>query len=113
MKRYVPRFTLCMILGFVALVVHAQDGWLFSAQPPIVVRFGNDGNYYFTNTSDHVLHGITIHNNDNGKVTSKVLIDTLEPHKTAALTFDPRFVLNTPALTCTDYSKPLPIKALP
>src|SRR6266446_2816374 len=99
MKIYIARFTLCMLLAFVGPTGHAQDGWLFSAQPPIVVRTGNDGRYYFTNTSDHALHGITIHNTDNGKETSEVLIDTIEPHKTAVLPVNVRFIINNPRLT--------------
>ncbi|MEP6821563.1 MAG: hypothetical protein ABI946_04355 [Chthoniobacterales bacterium] len=87
----------------------AQDGWFFSAQPPIVIRFA-DLKVYFTNTGDKVLHGVTVTSIDKDKnKSSRVIIDTIEPHKTAVVDFAVEFVLDA-SLTCTDYSKPLPIK---
>jgi len=113
MKHRLALFILCIALGFQTPTAGAQDGWLFSARPPIVVRDGHDGYFYLTNTSDQVLHGITIHNNDKGTETSQVIIDTIEPHKTATINFSVKFLINDPALTCTNYSKPLPLKLLP
>src|SRR4051812_26672698 len=88
MKRFVimPLILLGLCL-FMPALMHAQDGAIFSAQPPIVVRPGNhDGKIYFTNTGDRILHGITLNNKDSsGAKTSKVIIDTIEPHKTVAV----------------------------
>jgi hypothetical protein len=92
--------------------VSAQDGLVFSAQPPIVVRF--DGRVHFTNTSEKVLHGVTVNNKDDkGNKTSKVIIDTIEPHKTVTIDLAVEFLANNPTLTCTNYSKPLPVNLIP
>lgn len=98
---------------FTAPACHAQDGWLFSAKPPIVVRLDGDTvSYHFTNTSDKPLHGITINSVKDGQQQSVVIIDTIEPHKTVAVEML-RLIniaggrLSDATLTCTNYSSPL------
>lgn len=84
-----------------------------SAKPPIVVRF--DGyEFHFTDTSDHVLHGIRINSEKDGKTLSTVVIDTIEPHKTAVVDLGQAgngVIEGTPlreaTITCVNYSKPI------
>jgi hypothetical protein len=106
--------TLAICACLVATSVSAQDGWLFSAQPPIVARADfSQVKVYFTNTSEKVLHGITMHSKDkDGTTSSRIIIDTIEPHKTVAIDFIPELFPDGTTITCTNYSKPLPIKLL-
>lgn len=114
------------IIGSVALATafiltgsacNAQDGWVFSAKPPIVVRQDLETvTYHFTNTSEKPLHGVTINSVKNGESQSVVIIDTIEPHKTVAVDWS-RVIASAPGglhdatITCTDYSSP--IKLIP
>jgi len=116
MKHFIAAvLTATFVCIFTASTVRAQDGLVFSAQPPIVARLGSgDGKVYFTNTGDKVLHGITVNNKDDkGNITSKVIIDTIEPHKTVAIDFAAELLINDPTLTCKNYSKRLPVKLIP
>ena len=116
MKHIIAAFLIAFAMcDFAASTVRAQDGVVFSAQPTIVVRLGTgDGKVYFTNTGDKVLHGITVNNkDDNGNKTTKVIIDTIDAHKTVAIDLAVELLINNPALTCTNYSKPLPVKLIP
>ena len=94
-------------------VCQAQDGWLFSAKPPIVVRLdGETVSYHFTNTSDKPLHGIMINTIKDGQERSTVIIDTIEPHKTVAVEMVLLINiaggrLSDATLTCTNYSSPI------
>ncbi len=88
----------------------AQDGWLLSAKPPIVFRFGNGLN--FTNTSDKPIHGITLHGKTaEGAPTSLVIIDTISPHRTVTIENAQALVMiaGGATITCTNHSKPLAI----
>jgi hypothetical protein len=87
------------------------------AQPPIIVRFSlspDESKVHLTNTSDKVLHGVTLTTETDGKKASRVIVDTIEPHKTADLAFHVDFLLE-PTLTCKDHTKPLliPIPNVP
>ena len=102
------------------MVALAQDGWLFSATPPIVVRYdNNEGSFHFTNTSDAPIHGVTLHGVTlHGDEISRVIIDTIEPHKTVSFdggTSIPSglIVLGKMTITCTNYSKPLKVNLWP
>ena len=91
----------------------AQDGWLFSAQPPIIVRFDREALVFrFTNTSDRPIHGVTLHTEKDGQKQSRVIIDTIEPHGTASVT-DASVTVAAAArdatITCNNYSKPLKV----
>jgi hypothetical protein len=97
-----------IVVASVPMNTLAQDGWLLSATPPIVVRF--DGEFRFTNTSDKPIHGVTLHSTKDGQTTSRVIIDTIEPHKTVSV--DARIsaeVLNDGTITCANYSKPMKV----
>jgi hypothetical protein len=108
-------FKLCFGLLLYANLASAQDGFFNSAPPPVIIRFA-DGKAHFTNSSDKVLHGITMHSQDSeGKKSSKVIIDTIEPHKTVALKFLDdttativRLLFDKTTITCEGYSKPIP-----
>src|SRR6266581_3113569 len=78
------RFIAAVLPLMSANTAHAQDNWLFSAKPPIVVRYDDASPYqfHFTNTSDKPIHGIKLHWTEDGKEFSWVIIDTIEPHKT-------------------------------
>ena len=95
----------------------AEDGRIFSAKPPIVVRRDVETvNYYFTNTSDKTLHGVKINSVKDGQPTSVVIIDTIEPHKTVAVEFSRMLAsaagsFRDVTITCTNYSSP--IKLIP
>ena len=108
-------FVVSTLLSFTP--TNAQDGWVLSAKPPIVVRRDVETvNYYFTNTSDKTLHGIKINSVKDGKAQSVVIIDTVEPHKTAAVGFariheSSSGSLREATITCTNYSSP--IKLIP
>ena len=109
MKHYLGFLFFALSFGLLTLAAEAQDGLLFSAQPPLVFR--SDGlKVYFTNTSDQILHGITLHNDNKGEKTSTVIIDTIEPHKTAMLEWNISVPVSEPTVTCTNYSKPLSLK---
>ncbi|MEI7774415.1 MAG: hypothetical protein WCK17_06535 [Verrucomicrobiota bacterium] len=109
MKTTILALILSSFLAFLAASSTAQDGLFTSAQPPIVVRLGvDDGKVYFTNTGEKVLHGITMNTKDkDGKKSSKVIIDTIDPHKTVAIPFLLKLFVEGTTLTCTNYSKPL------
>jgi hypothetical protein len=98
-----------ILMAALPMVALAQDGWLFSATPPIVVRFdGNEATLYFTNTSDAPIHGVTLHNGQE----HRVIIDTIEPHKTASVNLailTGLIVARETAVTCANYSKPLKV----
>ncbi|CEF49411.1 unnamed protein product [uncultured bacterium] len=113
-KHFVNVRALAILACLFASSIFAQDGWLLSAQPPIVARADfSQVKVHFTNTSDKVLHGITMHSKDkDGTKSSRVIIDTIEPHKTVAIDFIPELFLDETTATCTNYSKPLPIKLL-
>jgi hypothetical protein len=106
--------TLTVAALLCATPLSAQDGWLFSAQPPIVVRAAiAESKVYFTNTSDKPLHGITMKSKDKEDTkSSRVIIDTIEPHKTVAIDLLVELLSDDTTITCTNYSKPLPIKLL-
>jgi len=99
-----------MLLNVLPMVLLAQDGWLFSASPPIVVRYdSNEGAVHFTNTSDVTIHGVTLHNGEK----HRVIIDTIEPHKTVAVdlaSVSGLMIYGEMTITCTNYSKPLKVK---
>jgi len=102
-------FTLLALALLPLSHMEGQNGMFFSAQPPIVVRPStNDFKIYFTNTGDKVLHGITL-TSGNDTRSSRVIIDTIQPHATVAIDFIGEIYLNA-ELTCTNYSKPLPVK---
>jgi len=90
-------------------VAPAQDGWFFSSKPPIVVRYDRDEiALHFTNTSDVPIHGITLHH---GK-EHRVIIDTIDPHKTAAVDLAVvagLVVTGEMTFTCANYSKPMTV----
>ena len=93
--------------------VDGQDGWFTSAQPPIVVREGvGDHKAYLTNTSDKTIFGITLHFQSENSDLSHVIIDSIGPHKTAALSISSVIYLKVDgaSLTCKDYTKRLPVK---
>src|SRR5438309_1939264 len=98
-----------ILMAALPVVTLAQDGWLFSATPPIVVRFdGNEIAYHFTNTSDAPIHGVTAHNGEK----FRVIIDTIEPHKTVSVEpwiLSGIVVFGEMTVTCTNYSKPLKV----
>ena len=99
-----------ILVSFLSLLTTpstAQDGLFTSAQAPIVVRLGSgDGKLYFTNTGEKVLHGITMNTKDkDGNKASKVIIDTIEPHKTVAIPVLVELLFDDTTLTCTNYSK--------
>lgn len=100
-----------MLLSSLTGIARGQDGWLFSATPPIVVRWdGSTSTFYFTNTSDAPIHGVTLHSKSNGESKSRVIIDTIEAHKTASVGSEILGdVVSEGTLTCTHYSKPLKI----
>ncbi len=106
-----------LILLFIAALppVRAQDGWFFSASPPIVVRVdGVNDKVNLTNTSEEFLHRLTIHVRDSkGNVRGRVIADRIEPHKTVAIDFSmlPSGSLGRrTTFTCKNYSKPLKLK---
>jgi hypothetical protein len=98
-----------ILMAVLSSVAPAQDGWLFSATPPIVVRFdSSDSTLHFTNTSDAPIHGVTLHNGQE----HRVIIDTIEPHKTALVDLailTGLVVAGETAVTCINYSKPLKV----
>ena len=112
----------CLLLMY-ALPLFAQDGWLLSATPPLVVRFDRKTvAINFTNTSDKVLHGIKLTSIKDGQTTSRVIIDTIQPHETFVMYSSEylandgmlyKQMLSDASLTCTDYSKPLRIDVNP
>jgi hypothetical protein len=113
MKTIISSIATAVAILFTAPACYAQDGWFFSAKPPIVVRLDGDTvSYHFTNTSDKPLHGVTINGVKDGQQQSVVIIDTIEPHKTVAVEML-RLIniaggrLSDATLTCTDYSSPL------
>jgi len=112
MKHYIASvFLIFAVCYFIAIPLRAQEGLVFSVHPPIVVRI--DGKIYFTYTSDKVLHGITVNDKgDNGKKIAKIIIDTHDAHKTLEIDSIPEPLFNDPALTCTNYSNPLPVNLL-
>ena len=122
--------TISILLGillFATAPAFSQDGWFFNATPPIVVRGiqdpggRNEPTYNFTNTSDKIIHGITLNwKNGQGIAQSRVIIDTIEPHKTETVVLDWAYVSHeipdnaskdSITVTCTNYSKPLNIDA--
>lgn len=97
-----------ILMAALPMVALAQDGWLFSATPPIVVRYDGECCFHFTNTSDAPIHGVTLHNGEK----SRVIIDTIGPHKTALVdlgAIPSGLVVNGGTITCTNYSKPLKV----
>lgn len=107
------RLAACLLVLFSVIPGTAQDGIIFSAKPPITVRYAiNDLKVYLTNTSDKILHAVTVNNVwSDGKTVSKVIVDTIEPHKTVAVEWRVELVEGT--LTCDKYSKPLPFQYSP
>jgi hypothetical protein len=108
LRRIVTCVTISIALPVAAV---AQDGWLFSATPPIVVRWdGSEVAFNFTNTSDTPIHGVTLRTEKDGQKQSRVIIDTIEPHETvsvdATILAD---VVSGATITCSKYSKPLKI----
>src|SRR6266487_1645693 len=100
-----------IVVASIPMSTLAQDGWLFSATPPIVVRNDLEA-FYFTNTSDKPIHGVTIHSTKPGEETiSQVIIDTIEPHKTASVkaVLIIGYFVDGATITCTNYSKPLKV----
>jgi hypothetical protein len=54
-----------------------------------------------------------MHSKDkDGAKSSRVIIDTIEAHKTVAIDLLPELVSDDTTITCTNYSKPLSIKLL-
>ena len=102
----------------------AQDGYLFSAKPPLVIRFdrelGSPG-MKFTNTSSSILHGVTVNVVVKGQKVTRVIIDTIAPDATYLVSVEEIAANNgelatlfwTPGagITCTNYSKPIPVPA--
>ena len=112
------RITAFLVL-FCTSPIFAQDGWLLSATPPLVIRFDRPTvAVNFTNPSDKVLHGITLNTVKDGQKASRVIIDTIQPHATFSI-FSPELMehdgaflkelLSDSSVTCNDYSKPLKI----
>lgn len=108
---------LLALLGFISLPqVAAQDGWLFSASPPIVTRYeAHESAFHFTNTSDKPVHGVTLHTTKDGEARSRVIIDTIAAHETVSVRVgsDPTILTDIvlgASLTCVDYSKASKIK---
>ena len=111
------------ITAFIVLLctssLFAQDGWLLSAAPPLVVRFDRPTvEVNVTNTSDKILHGLTLNSVKDGQKASRAIIDTIQPHATFPI-FSTELMehdgalmeelLSDSSVTCTDYSKPLKI----
>lgn len=103
--RSVAYLILVSVLPMVAL---AQDGWLFSVTPPIIMRYDGSASFNFTNTSESPIHGVTLHN---GK-EHRMIIDTIEPHKTISVALSDLWwlVAGEMTVTCVNYSKPLKVK---
>ena len=95
----------------------AQDGWFTKASPPLVIQLSNSNqSVEFTNTSDNIVHGITLHKTVEGTDVSCVVVATIKPHETVTMeesrtTED--FFAKSPEteifVTCLNYSKPIPL----
>ncbi len=117
------RIYFCFVAGVLLGTNHpralAQDGLIFSAQPPLVVRFDKSAGMKVTNTTSKILHGITLRSTVDGKEVSRVIIDTIQADATVLLDGETLMANNgelaeqffTPGatITCTNYSKPLPV----
>jgi hypothetical protein len=114
--RHLPLLFLLAIAFISPSRAGAQDGWLFSASPPVVTRWDSQGfAFHFTNTSDKPLHGITLHTKKDDQDRSRVIIDTIAAHQTASVSAlsDTTIlgdVVSGATITCVDYSKPLKIQ---
>lgn len=95
--------------------VYAKDGIFLSDIPPVVVRFSKWG-FEVTNTSDAIIHAVTLTSVTNGQKKSEVISNTLLPHTTLTLAQDDLahtvnkigFIKESKrSITCKDYSKPL------
>ena len=85
--------------------------------PPLIFRTQPDPQdgrvkFYFTNKSDKVLHGIRINSNKDGRLLSKIIIDTLEPHKTELVDLAIMGAIisgnwREATITCEDYELPI------
>jgi hypothetical protein len=107
--------TLGLSMGVTA---YAQDGWLLSAKPPLIIRYDDTPNYqfHFTNTSEKAIHGIKLHWTQDGNERSWVIVDTIRPHETVLVQvtalekccdLDKHYREAT--LTCDGYSSPIKI----
>jgi hypothetical protein len=105
-------------LGIYTILVFAtiltslgQDTWITSAEPPLIYRGGNqDDRYYFTNTSEKVIFGVTINYEKNRSKKSKIIIDSIEPQKTQSIYAHDLFSIPNimeATVTCKGYSKPI------
>jgi hypothetical protein len=97
-----------ILMAALSTTALAQDGWLFSATPPIIMRYDGSAAFNFTNTGDATIHGVTLHN---GK-EHRMIIDTIEPHKTVSVALSDLWwlVAGEMTVTCVNYSKPLKVK---
>ncbi len=88
--------------------------WPFAEAPPIIIRFdpANGVLVHFTNTSDKILYGITVTASEDGKDVSRVIVDSIEPHKTVTVSLGEAIAagmrpLTKVGITCKAYTKPL------
>lgn len=66
--------------------------------------------FHFTNTSDAPVHGVTLHTEKDGEKQSRVIIDTIEAHKTVEVDMSILADIASGAtITCSHYSKPLKV----
>jgi hypothetical protein len=119
-------FLLIGAFTFVCGTLKARDGLIFNDVAPISVRFVYSGQHIsFLNTSDEIIHDITLSNRLDGKSVSMVVIDTIHPHRASILCCDAlnsaleRLGLKSDGsgvsgsgltITCKYYSKPTPVK---
>ena len=88
-----------------------------NAAPPLVIRLSNNNHSAeFTNTSENILHGITLHKTVGGTDFSCVVIPTIKPHESVTMeesrSTSDFFEKNPDAtifVTCLHYSKPIPL----
>lgn len=117
-----------MLIGMASLVccsLTARDGLIFNDVAPITVSFKfseYSGSYIgFLNTSDEILHNVTLSGVVGGNKVSVVVLETVPPHKTQMLrevdllkTLDKLGIPHTGpisgiTITCQHYSKPVAV----